>query len=184
MENIIAQIEDFLLKNAWGVITGGIIASLLGSVLCYLYKKAVEYLWKKFKIRKNRKRFINYTLEFYRGAAASYSKTCSYRQILLVGDYVIDFLSESLKILVYLIVTCIFINILDNLLLDLVLITICSFMLYPHFINLKEIEHAFKETYDYIFGKDFTQKCIEGAKETMEKHQDENKDKDNKVDKK
>ena len=51
MENFISQIEHFILKNAWGVILAGAIASILGTLLCYLFRKLRDYLAKKYKIR-------------------------------------------------------------------------------------------------------------------------------------
>ena len=175
MENIIAQTEEFLLKNAWGVIIAGIIASVLGTVLCFIFRKIIEYLRKKFQIRKKRKRTLKYTLGFYRGAIAEYSKYSSYRQVLLVGDYIIDTLYTGLRIMIYLGATCILICISKSIWIDLFLIAICSFIIYPHCMNLKEIERSYKQTYNYIFGEDFTKKCVDGAMETLKKEQDEKK---------
>jgi len=72
MENIITQIEEFLLKNAWGVIIAGIIASMLGTFICFIFRKTVEHFSKKYKIRKTKQRTITYALSFYRGAIAEY----------------------------------------------------------------------------------------------------------------
>ena len=115
-------------------------------------------------------------MNFYRGAVAEYSKCSSYRQILLVGDYIIDTLSIGIKIVVYLSITIIFIIISGNVFLDLTIITIGSFVIYPQFSSLKEIKRSYKQTYDYIFGEDFTQKCIGGAFETLKKHNSEKND--------
>lgn len=184
MENFIAKIEQFLLNNAWGIIIGGIIASIVGTILCYAFKKLLDFLKKKYNIRKNKQRFLKYTMVFYRGAAAAYSKLSSYRQVLLVGDFIMDSLFEGLKILVYLLVTSIFISISESLWIDLILIAICSFMIYPCYSNLKEMKKAYRQTYDYIFGEDFTKKCVDGAIETLKKKQEEdNEDSNNPINK-
>lgn len=180
MENIVAKIEQFLLNNAWGVIIGGIIASIVGTLLCFAFKKLIEFLRKKLHVRKKKQKFLKYTVGFYRGAAAEYSKPSSYRQVLLVGDFIMDSIFEGLRILVYILATCIFICISENLWLDLILIAVCSFMIYPHYANLKEMKEAYRKTYDYIFGEDFTKKCVDGAIETLKKKQEEvNKDSNN-----
>lgn len=173
MENFITKIEQFLLNNAWGVIIGGIIASIVGTILCYAFKKLLDFLRKKYNIRKNKQRFLKYTVDFYRGAAAAYSKTSSYRQVLLVGDFIMDSLFEGLKILVYLLATSIFISISESLWIDLLLIAVCSFMIYPRYLSLRNIERSYKQTYDYIFGEDFTKKCVDGAIGTLKKKQEE-----------
>ena len=175
METIISQFEQFLLNNAWGVIIGGAIASIIGTLLCYLFSKVIDYLKKKFKIHKNKKRTLQYMKGFYRGAIASYAKHSSYRQILLVGDIIIDVLCVGLKIVVYLFATCMLIIMSNNLLLDMLLIAICSFMIYPQIIIVKDTEKAFKMTYDYVFGKDLTDKIMDGAIDTLEKNKEENK---------
>ena len=172
METIISQFEQFLLNNAWGVILGGAIASIIGTLLCYLFRKVRDYLTKKFKIRKNKKRTLQYMKVFYRGAIASYAKHSSYRQILLVGDIIIDVLSAGLEIVVYLLVTCILIIMSNNLYLDMLLIAICSFMIYPKILIFKDTEKAFKMTYDYVFGKDLTDKIMEGAIDTLKNKND------------
>ena len=184
MENIIAQIEDFLLKNAWGVIIAGIIASVLGTIICFVFRKIVEYLRKKFQIRKKRKRTLKYTLGFYRGAIAEYSKYSSYRQVLLVGDFLIESIFEGLKIVIYIVITCLFVCLSDGLLLHMILIALCSFIITPHLLNLKELKQSYKLTFDHIFGKDFSNKCVDGAFETLKKEQDGNKCNDNKTDSK
>jgi len=184
MENIITQIEEFLLKNAWGVIIAGIIASMLGTFICFIFRKTVEHFSKKYKIRKTKQRTITYALSFYRGAIAEYSKYSSYRQVLLVGDFLIESIFEGLKILIYIAITCLFVCISDGLLLHMTLIAICSFMISPHFSNLKELKQSYKLTFDHIFGKGFTERCIDGAMETLKKAQDDNKDNGNKTDSK
>mgnify|MGYP003309401155 FL=1 len=176
MENIIIQIEQFLLKNAWGVIIAGVIASILGSFLCYIFRKMVNYIQEKLQIRKKKHNTIKYALGFYRGAAAEYSKYSSYRQILLVGDIIMDALYVGLKIVVYLLIAIIFINLLNDVFLDLTIIAIVSFMIYPQLSKFKDIRKAYELTYDHIFGKDFTKKCIDGAFETLEKEQKEKDD--------
>lgn len=176
MENIVTLIEDFLLKNVWGVIIAGIIASILGTFLCYIFRKIVDYLREKLQIRKQKQKTIKYALGFYRGAAAEYSKHSSYRQILLVGDIIMDALTVGLKIVVYLLIAIIFINMLNDVFLDLVIIAIVSFMIYPQLSKLKDIRNAYELTYNHIFGKDFTKKCIDGAFETLEKEQKEKDD--------
>jgi hypothetical protein len=173
MENIIAKIEQFLLNNAWGVIIGGIIASIVGTLLCLAFKKLIEFLRKKLSIRHNKQKFLKYTMGFYRGATAEYSKQSSYHQVLLVGDFIMDSIFEGLKILVYLLVTCIFICISENLWLNLLLIAVCSFMIYPRYTNLKEMKEAYRKTYDYIFGEDYTKKCVDGAIESLKKKKEE-----------
>ena len=62
MENIIIQIEQFLLKNAWGVIIAGVIASMLGTLLCYLLGKIYNWSLKKYNLQRKKERFINYTM--------------------------------------------------------------------------------------------------------------------------
>lgn len=176
MDNFIAQVEQFLLKNAWGVIIAGVIASLLGSLLCFLAKKIVKFLREKYQIKKKRKKTFDYTLAFYRGAIAEYSKYSSYRQALLVGDFIIDFLFVGLKIIIWIGATCILICITNSLWIDLALITICSFMIYGYCMSIKEINQSFKQTYNYIFGEDLTKKCVEGAFETLKKEQKEKDD--------
>ena len=173
MEDIISKTEQFLLNNAWGVIIGGVIASIFGALLCFAFKKLIEFLGKKLNIRKKKQKFLKYTMGFYRGAAAEYSKLSSYRQVLLVGDFIMDSIFEGLKILVYLLATCILISISEHLWLDLLLIAVCSFMIYPCYSNLKEIKEAFVKTFDYIFGEDFTKKCVNGAIETLKKKKEE-----------
>ena len=180
MENIVKLIEDFLLKNVWGVIIAGVIASILGSFLCYIFRKIVDYLREKLQIRKKKHNTIKYALGFYRGSAAEYSKYSSYRQILLVGDIIMDALYVGLKIVVYLLIAIIFINLLNDVFLDLTIIAIVSFMIYPQLSKFKEIRKAYELTYGYIFGKDFTKKCIDGAFETLEKKQKEKDDVPNK----
>ena len=172
METIISQIEQFLLKNAWGVIIAGIIASILGTLLCYLFRKLLDYLTKKFKIHKKRQKTVKYLTGFYRGAASTYSKTSSYRQTLLVGDYILDVIHVGLTIIVYILIAGIFIIISKNLLLDMAIIFICSFMIYPQYKKYKEIKNGYELTYDLIFGKDFTQNCIDGAIDTLKKEKD------------
>lgn len=172
MENFISQIEQFILKNAWGVIFAGAVASIIGTLLCYLFRKLRDYLTKKYKIRKKKQKTMRYMKSFYRGAVASYAKLSSYRQVLLVGDCIIDIVCVSLKIIAYLLVACIFIIMSNNLFLDMVIIAVCSFMLYPQIIIIKETEKAFKMTYDYVFGKDHTDKIMEGAIETLKKKQE------------
>lgn len=176
MDNIFTLIENFLLKTVWGVIIAGIIASMLGTLSCYLFKKIVDYLREKLQIRKKKQNTIKYALNFYRGAAAEYSKHSSYCQILLVGDIIMDTLYVGLKIVIYLFIATIFINMLNDVFLDLTIIAIVSFMIYPQLSKLKDIREAYELTYDHIFGKDFTKKCIDGAFETLEKGQ---KEKDN-----
>ena len=173
MENIVAKIEQFLLNNAWGVIIGGIIASIVGTLLCFTFKRLIEFLREKLNIRKKKQKFLKYTMGFYRGTSAEYSKPSSYRQVLLVGDFIMDSIFEGLKILVYLLITCIFICISENLWLNLILIAVCSFMIYPCYSNLKEIKEAYRKTYDYIFGEDFIKKCIDGAIETLKNKKEE-----------
>ena len=180
MENIVKLIEDFLLKNVWGVIIAGVIASILGSFLCYIFRKIVDYLREKLQIRKKKHNTIKYAFGFYRGAAAEYSKYSSYRQILLVGDIIMDALYVGLKIVVYLLIAIIFINLLNDVFLDLTIIAIVSFMIYPQLSKFKNIRKAYELTYDHIFGKDFTKKCIDGAFETLEKEQKEKDDVPNK----
>lgn len=174
MENIIIQIEQFLLKNAWGVIIAGVIASMLGTLLCYLLGKIYNWSLKKYNLQRKKERFINYTESFYRGAAASYSKFSSYRQILLVGDYIIDIFYLGIKIVTCLLVTCILIFVLKDVLWSLAIIAICSFVLYPQYTKLKKLIMSYKQTYNYIFGKDFTKKCIDGAIETLSNEKDNN----------
>ena len=174
MENIISQIEQFILKNAWGVILAGAIASVLGTLLCYLFRKLRDYLAKKYKIRKKKQKTKRYMSSFYRGAVASYAKLSSYRQVLLVGDCIIDIVCVSLKIIAYLLVACIFIIMSNNLFLDMVIIAVCSFMIYPQVIIIKETEKAFKMTYDYVFGVDHMDKIMKGAFDTLKKNQENN----------
>jgi len=176
MNNIFTLIENFLLKNVWGVIIAGIIASMLGTLSCYLFKKIVDYLRRKFQVRKKKQTVVKYALGFYRGAAAEYSKHSSYRQILLVGDIIMDALSLGLKIVVYLLIAIIFINMLNDVFLDLAIIAIVSFMIYPQISKLKDIRKAYELTYNHIFGEDFTKKCIDGAFESLEKEQKEKDD--------
>ncbi|MBO4613771.1 MAG: hypothetical protein J5709_01485 [Bacteroidales bacterium] len=173
MENIFLKMEQFLLNNAWGVIIAGIIASIVGTALCYAFKKLIEFLKKKLNIKKEKQRFLKYTEGFYRGASAAYSKHSSYRQVLLVGDFLMDALFEGLKILVYLLATSIFISFSESLWIDLLLIAVCSFMIYPRYLSLRNIEKTYKQTYDYIFGEDFTEKCVKGAIETLKKKQED-----------
>jgi membrane protein YqaA with SNARE-associated domain len=173
MENIIAQIEHFLLNNAWGVIIAGAIASLLGGVLRFAIIKIVKYLKKKFRIRETERKKRNYILSFYRGAVTSYSKYSSYRQILLVGDYIIDVLFVGLKIIAYLLIACMLIIISKSFWVDMAIIAICSFLVSPQYIILKRTVRAFKMTYDYVFGKDFTRKCVDGAYDSFIKRQEE-----------
>ncbi len=172
METIISQIEQFLLKNAWGVIIAGIIASILGTLVCYLFRKLLDYLTKKLKIHKKKQKTVKYLTGFYRGAAATYSKTSSYRQTLLVGDYILDIIHVGLTIIVYILIAGIFMIMSKNLLLDMAIIFICSFMIYPQYKKYKEIKYGYELTYDLIFGKDFTQKCIDGAIDTLKNNQD------------
>lgn len=176
MEKVVTLIEQFLLKNVWGVIIAGIIASILGTFLCYLFRMIVNYLRNKFQVRKKKQKTIDYALNFYRGAAAEYSKHSSYRQILLVGDIIMDALYVGLKIIVYLLISIIFINMLNDVFLDLTIVAIVSFMIYPQLSKLKDIRKAYELTYDHIFGEDFTKKCIDGAFETLEKKQKEKDD--------
>lgn len=175
MEIIFSQVEQFLLKNAWGVIIAGIIASILGTLLCYLFRKLLDYLTKKFIIHKKKQKTLKYIKGFYRGAAAAHSKTSSYRQALLVGDFVLDAFHVGMTIIVYILVAGIFIIMSKNLLLDMAIIFFCSFMIYPRYKEYKEIKKGYEFTYDKVFGKDFTQKCIDGAFETLEKNKEENK---------
>ena len=55
-----------------------------------------------------------------------------------------------------------------------------SFMIYPQLSKFKDIRKAYELTYDHIFGKDFTKKCIDGAFEMLEKKQKEKDDVPNK----
>ncbi len=174
MENFISQIEQFILKNAWGVILAGAIASILGTLLCYLFRRLWVYLRTKFKIRKKKQKTVKYLKGFYRGAAAAHSKTSSYRQALLVGDYVLDVFHVGLTIIVYILVAGIFIIMSNDLLLDIAIIFICSFMIYPRYREYKEIKKGFEMTYDKVFGDDFTQKCIDGAIDTLKKKNKDN----------
>ena len=174
MDYIISQIEQFLLNNAWGVIIAGAIASILGTLVCYLFRKLRDYLTKNLKIRKKKRSTVKYMTAFYRGAVASFAKLSSYRQIVLVGDFIIDVVCASLKIIVYLLLACIFIIMSNNILLDMLLIAVCSFMIYPQIIILKETEKAFKMTYDYVFGKDLSEKIIKGAADSLKKNQENN----------
>lgn len=182
MDNIFEKIEQFLLNNAWGVIIGGIIASVVGTVLCLTFKKIIEFLKKKFNIRKKKQRFLKYTVGYYRGYAAAYSIPSSYRQVLLVGDFLMDSLFEVLKIMVYLIVTCIFIGLSRSLLINLLLIVVSAFGVYTRYLKLKEIKKSYQMTFDSIFGEDFTKKCVEGAIESMKKHSDSQDEPDNPID--
>ena len=182
MDNIFEKIEQFLLNNAWGVIIGGIIASVVGTVLCLTFKKIIEYLKKKFNIRKKKQRFLKYTVSFYNGAAAEYSKNSSYHQVLLVGDYLMNSLFEGLKIIVYLVVTCIFVGLSKISLLDMLLIAVCAFLVYTRYLKLKEIKESYHQTFNYIFGEDFTKKCVEGAIESMKKHSDGQEEPGNPID--
>lgn len=143
MDNIFTLIENFLLKNVWGVIIAGIIASILGTLSCFIFKKIVNYLMEKIQVRKKKQKVIKYALGFYRGAAAEYSKRSSYRQILLVGDIIMDALSVGLKIVVYLLIAIIFINMLNDVFGDLAIIAIVSFMIYPQLSKFKDLRKAY-----------------------------------------
>ena len=181
MDNIFEKIEQFLLNNAWGVIIGGIIASVVGTLLCLTFKKIIESLKKKLNIRKKKQRFLKYTAGYYRGYAAAYSIPSSYRQVLLVGDFLMDSLFEGLKIMVYLMVTCIFIGLSKSLLINMLLIVLCAFGAYTHYLKLKEIKESYQKTFDSIFGEDFTKRCVDGAIESLKKHSDGQKESDNSI---
>ena len=173
MEKVIALIEQFLLNNAWGVIIAGIIASVLGALLCYVFRKTVDFFRKKYQVRKNKQYFFDYALGYYRGLAAGYSMNSSYRQILLVGDFVLGALFSGLKIIAYLLITSILICALDNIFLDLAMVALCSFMIYPQIVNLKEIRKGYVLIFKKIFGEDFMQKAVDGAIESLKKRQNE-----------
>ena len=57
---------------------------------------------------------------------------------------------------------------------DLAIIFICSFMIYPRYREYKEIKKGFEMTYDKIFGENFTQKCIDSAIDTLKKKNKDN----------
>ena len=52
------------------------------------------------------------------------------------------------------------------------IIFICSFMIYPQYKRLKEVEMGYELTFDHVFGKDFAQKCVEGAMDSLKKNKD------------
>ena len=173
MEKVIALIEQFLLNNAWGVIIAGIIASVLGTLLCYVFRKTVDYFRKKYQLRKNKLFFVDYALGFYRGLAAGYSMNSSYHQILLVGDLILGALFSGLKIIAYLSITSILISMLNNIFLDLAMVALCSFMIYPQIASLKEIRKTYVHIFNKIFGEDFIQKAVDSAIESLKKRQNE-----------
>ena len=173
MEKVIALIEQFLSKNAWGVIIGGIIASILGTLLCYVFRKTVDFFRKKYQVRKKKQYFLDYALGYYRGQAAVYSMNSSYRQILFVGDFILGALFSGLKIIAYLLITSILISMLNNIFLDLAMVALCSFMIYPQIANLKEIRKAYVLVFKTVFGEDFIQKAVDGAVESLMKRQNE-----------
>ncbi len=175
METIISQIEQFLLKNAWGVIIGGIISSMLGALLCYLIKNIIRYLNKKYRILQKRQKSLSFKRGYHRGAAAAHSEESTYRQVLLAGDYILDVLFIGLKILVCFFVASIFIIMSNNLFLDMLIIFVCSFMIYPQYNKLKESRTGFDMTYYLVFGEDFFQQCEERAIESFEVNQEEQK---------
>lgn len=102
-----SDIIKFITESPIGVFMSSIIASVIATGL---YKLVSAYISKQRK----RKQIVKYVSSFCLGARAAQAKSSSYKQILLVGDYLIDILILCTRVVVVSIVALLIVILLKD----------------------------------------------------------------------
>ena len=97
------------------------------------------------------------------GARAAMAKTSSYKQILLVGDYIIDIMRYSLRIILYAFVAVIVVILLRNGILWGLPIIISVFFITFDLLKINQLRKYYEQNIELIFGKDYLDRELESA---------------------
>lgn len=148
------------LKNAvespWGIFIGSVVASLLATLL---YKQ-IEKTVKKNRLKRW---FIKTATTFRYGYRASAAKESSYRQILYVGDYIVDMLYLCLRILLTAIIALTFVIVLQTYVLWGIPVIVASFIISLDVMEFRAIRKLYNQTIEYIYGKEYMDHEVEAA---------------------
>lgn len=153
------ELVEFL-KNAiespWGIFIGSVIASLLATLL---YKLIEKY------VKKNRAKrwFIKAATSFRYGFRASEAKTSSYKQILYVGDYIVDMLYLCLRIFLTAIIALTFVLVLHSYILWGIPVIVASFIITLDVMKIRTLRVYYNQTIEYIYGKEYMDHEVEAA---------------------
>ena len=153
------DLVEFLIKaveSPVGIFIGSVIASLLATLLYKQIEKSVK---------KNRMKrwFIKVATSFRYGFRASEAKSSSYKQILYVGDYIVDMLYLCLRILLTAIIALIFVIVLQNYILWGIPVIVASFIITLDVMKFRSLRELYNQTIEYIYGKEYVDHEVEAA---------------------
>lgn len=148
--------SNFFTNTLFGVILCSIIASLLATLLY----KVVEH---RIKVRHAKSIFYDKAFAFMLGARAAMAKTSSYKQILLVGDYIIDIMRYSLHIILYAFITLIVVILLRNGILWGLPIIISAFFITFDLLKINQLRKYYEQNIELIYGKEYLDRELESA---------------------
>lgn len=149
-------VSNFFTNTLFGVILCSIIASLLATLLY----KMVE---RRIKVHHAKSIFYDKAFAFMLGARAAMAKTSSYKQILLVGDYIIDIMRYSLRIILYAFIAVIMVVLLRNGILWGLPIIISAFFITFDLLKINQLRKYYEQNVELIFGKDYLDREFESA---------------------
>ena len=162
-----SDILKFFTESSWGVFISSILASLIATGL---YKLGQVYITKQ----RNKNRFVRYVSAFCLGARASTAKSTSYKQILLVGDYIIDIMIKCTRIICVLVVATLFVVLLRNVWLWGIPIILASFLITIDVLKIRKLRMLYSQTFEMVYGTDYldreTYAAIDSAKEYNKDH--------------
>ena len=144
------------IESPLGIFIGSVIASLLATLLYKQIEKSVK---------KNRAKrwFIKVAMSFRYGFRASAAKESSYRQILYVGDYIVDMLYIFLRIFLTAIIALTFVIVLQNYVLWGIPVIVASFMITLDVMKFRTLRGYYNQTVEYIYGKEYMDHEVEAA---------------------
>ena len=153
------DVIEFLIKaieSPVGIFIGSVIASLLATLLYKQIEKSVK---------KNRfKRwFIKVATSFRYGFRASEAKSSSYKQILYVGDYIVDMLFLFLRIFLTAIIALTFVIVLQSYVLWGVPVIVASFIITLDVMKFRTLRGYYNQTVEYIYGKEYMNHEVDAA---------------------
>lgn len=145
-----------VMESPLGIFIGSVVASLIATLLYKQIEKSVK---------KNRARrwFVKVATAFRYGFRASEAKSSSYKQILYVGDYIIDMLYVFLRIFLTAIIALMLVAVLRNYILWGVPVIVASFLITFDIMKFRTLRKYYNQTIEYIYGKDYIDHEVEAA---------------------
>ena len=144
------------MESPLGIFVGSVIASLFATLLYKQIEKSVK---------KNRAKrwFMKVAMSFRYGFRASEAKTSSYKQILYVGDYIVDMLFLCLRILLTAIITLTLVIVLQSYILWGVPVIVASFIITLDVMKFRTLRVYYNQTIEYIYGQEYINHEVEAA---------------------